>query len=127
MLERSALKKAVLSVIRRHGQTHPIRGVDLFRRVTGETVIPARKHEQCRPIRSVIHELRLDGHPIAHTGGKHGGYYYCRDDSELAPTLRTLHSHAMSELQLEAALKRITFNELLHQYELEYDEQEVSD
>lgn len=125
MSERAELKAAIRRVLHRHDQANPVPMTRLWQRVTGETVIPARRHEQSRVIRSLVRELRLDGYPIAFVGGKHGGYYMARDEGELAPTIRTLHSHAMSNLQVEAALKRVPFGQLLQQYELEYDEQEV--
>ena len=126
MSERDELKSAIRRILHRHDRTNPVSMTRLFQRVTGETVVPARKHEQSRVIRALVRELRLDGYPIAFTGGGIGGYYMARDEGELEPTIRTLHSHAMSNLQVEAALKRVPFGRLLHQYEIEYDEQEVS-
>jgi len=127
MSERAELKAAIKRVLCQRDSSNPISMTHLFIQVTGEHVIPARKHEQCRVIRALVKELRMDGCPIAFRAAKNGGYYWARSEDDLAPTLRTLHSHAMSSLQVEAALKRVPFGRLLQQYELEYDEQEVSD
>jgi hypothetical protein len=127
MSERAELKSAIKRVLCQRDASNPISMTQLFVQVTGEHVIPARKHEQSRVIRALVKELRMDGCPIAFSAARNGGYYWARSEDDLAPTLRTLHSHAMSNLQVEAALKRVPFNQLLQQYELEYDEQEVTE
>lgn len=128
MSERAELKAAVKRALRRRDPSNPISMTHLFIQVTGEHVIPARKHEQSRVIRALVKELRLDGSPIAFAGGPRGGYYWARDEGELEPTIRSLHSHAMSNLQVEAALKRVPFDQLLTQYQIEFEtDSEVTD
>jgi len=78
-----------------------------------------RRYDQTRFVRSIIKELRQEGKPIGIKSGSRGGYFTARNDAELQSTIETFHRRAMSSLQQEAALKRISFNELLEQYELE--------
>lgn len=121
-LERDALKRAVGEILDRHrGPQRAITMVALFRQATGEVVIPNRRYDQTRIVRSVVEQLRREGRPIGLVSGRGGGYFVAQSDTELQPTIDWFHSRAMSSLQQEAALKRITFGELLQQYRLELD------
>lgn len=129
MSERTELKAAIKRTLRRRDASNPISMTHLFIQVTGEHVIPAKKHEQSRVIRALVKALRMEGCPIGYDSGKHGGYFWARSEDELEPFTRLLHSQAMSRLKTEAALKRVPFNQLLTQYQIEFetDEQEVED
>lgn len=122
--DREHLKHDIKNLIRQHvGRDNAIKMVTVFVEVTGEIIIPWKRHEQTRPVRELVNQLRNEGCPI---GSCRGGYFWARDEKELGPTLDTLHSQAMTRLKTEAALKRIPFGQLLKQYHLEFS-QESSD
>ncbi len=123
-LDRAEIKEKVDALLKEHmGQDNCILMNELYVRVTGGHIIPFRRYDQTRFIRSIIKELREAGRPIGIKSGNHGGYFTARNDEELESTIKTFHSRAMSSLKQEAALKRISFNELLEQYELELSQQ----
>lgn len=92
---------------------------ELFARVTGETVIPWRRYDQTRVIRSIVKELRDDGYPIAN--GK-GGYYLATSVAALQATIDRYHQRAMSSLKTEAALRKIDPSGVIEQYRLELNQ-----
>ncbi len=60
-----------------------------------------------RQIRSVINQLRKEGHLICSTGGPNGGYWLAKDWGELRTFLENeVHPRAMDLLETEEALKR---------------------
>lgn len=115
--DRRDLAEAVRHVLERHeGRDQPITMAALFAITTGETIVPGRRYDQTRIVRSLIEQLRREGLPVANSPR---GYFLARDDEELAPTIRAFHQRAMSSLRQEKALKRVSFEDLLRQYELE--------
>lgn len=122
--DREEIKKKVDELLKQHmGQDNCILMNEIFVRVTGGHIIPFRRYDQTRFIRSIIKELREAGRPIGIKSGHSGGYFTARNDEELESTIQTFHCRAMSSLKQEAALKRISFNELLEQYELELSQE----
>ena len=120
-LDYGELKNNVLNILKQYcGPDDCIKMAVLFYQATGENIIPARRYDQTRNVRSVICELRNEGSPIGNKSGKDGGYFMARNEKELQETVGAFHSRAMSSLRQEAALKRIPFGELLKQFELEY-------
>jgi len=119
--ERLEIKHKVDALLKKHrGPEYCILMNEIFVEVTGGHIIPNRRLDQTRFIRTIIKELREAGRPICiKAGTKNGGYFTARNEEELKKTIETFHSRAMSSLKQEAALKRISFNELLEQYELE--------
>lgn len=60
-----------------------------------------------RPARAAINLLRKDGHPICSTGGKHGGYWWAANWTELRAFLDTeVLPRAYDFLEQERALKK---------------------
>lgn len=95
----------------------------LYVRLTGHGIIPYKRHEQTRIVRSLVNELRNEGCPIGSTSGNSNGYFWARNEKELDITLAKLHGQAMTSLKTEAALKRVSFDDLLKQYQIEFREQ----
>ena len=115
--DREWLTRRVLTELeRRTCEQDAITMTELFARVTGETVIPWRRYDQTRVIRSIVKQLREDGHPIANGTG---GYYMAASAEALQPTIERYHQRAMSSLKTEAALKKIDPAGLVEQYRLE--------
>jgi len=126
--ERLEIKFKVDALLKKHmGPDDCILMNEIFVEVTGGHIIPNRRLDQTRFIRTIIKELREQGCPIGIKGGKNGGYFTARNDEELKKTIETFHSRAMSSLKQEAALKRISFNELLEQYELELSQEQTQE
>lgn len=95
------------------GQANGVHVRDLVIRITGQAVSCGVLE---RRIRTIITELRMDGahicgHPVT-------GYYMAATASELEATLQFLRSRAMSSLQLESRMRRISMPELLGQITL---------
>jgi len=128
-LDRVEIKQQIDALLKKHmGPEDCILMNEIFVEVTGGHIIPNRRIDQTRFIRTIIKELREDGRPIGiKAGSKNGGYFTARNDEELKTTIETFHCRAMSSLKQEAALKRITFNELLEQYELELSQEQTQE
>lgn len=125
--DRAALKDQVRALLREHvGPENCITMTQLFHHATGEPVIPNRRYDQSRIVRSLVEELRRDGCPIGLHGGINGGYFWARSADELDPTVQWFHRRALSSLKQEAALKRVPFEELLKQYQLEFHNEEAT-
>ncbi|MCF8719245.1 hypothetical protein [Nitrospina gracilis] len=78
------------------------------------TEVPDRK------LRDVIHSLVVNhGKLICSTYGKGGGYFFPVTGREIDEYAGKLHSHALSILQKEAAVRRISLNDLLAEYQTE--------
>ena len=118
-------KKVVIELLQDFkGPDNCILMAEIFVRITGSHIIPNRRTDQTRMVRTIIKELREEGHPIGIKAGSSGGYFIARTDEELKKTIEIFHNRAISSLKQEAALKRIGFNELLEQYEFELTEQQ---
>jgi len=114
------IKHKINALLKKHvGPENCILMNEIFVQVTGSHIIPKRRYNQTRFIRSVIKELREAGCPVGIKAGSTGGYFTARNDAELESTIQMFHRRAISSLKQEAALKKITFNELLEQYEYE--------
>lgn len=124
-LEREELMAGIRRLLERdhRGRDNPITMTRLFQLVTGDVVIPGRRYDQTRVIRSCVKELRRQGLPIVHKGGASGGYYLATDSADIERTANLFHSRAMSSLVQEAALRRMRPGDLLEQYQLELEEQ----
>ncbi len=121
--DRDELKQKVRAILERHqGPDDCVNMFELFHAVTGLPVIPGRKINQTRPIRSLVEQLRREGCPIALRSGPNGGYFWARNDEELQSTITWFHDRAMSSLRQEAVLKRMEPAEVVKQYEIELTE-----
>lgn len=109
------------------GPDNCIKMDDLFCHVTGEHIIPYRRYDQTRIVRSLVKDLRREGCAIGNKAGKNGGYFLATTEEELEKTIKTLHSRALASLGQEAALKRVKVEHLLEQYRLEFNNQEKND
>lgn len=124
MDDRKTLMARLLEILRRQeGPDHPVSMTELFHRLTGETVIPWRRYDQSRLVRSLVRQAREEGHPIAHRAGRDGGYFLARSDAELDETAEWFRKRALASLRQEARLKRISMNTLIEQYRLELNEE----
>lgn len=116
-LDRVEFKCQVAALLKTHmGPEDCILQYEIYVEITGSHIIPKRRYDQTRFIRSIIKDLREEGMAI---GIAKNGYFLARNAQELEATIQTFHKRAISSLKQEAALKRLTFNELLEQYELE--------
>lgn len=115
--ERPDLKARVLELLEHHhGPDNAITMTRLFAAATGEIVIPNRRYDQSRIIRSIIDELRRQGVPV---GIASDGYFLARDAEELASTIDWFHARALSHMRVEKHLRRIDPARLTEQYRLE--------
>ncbi len=122
--DRIKLKDAIHNILQQHqGPEDCITMIELHHRSSGEVIVPWRKYDQTRITRSIIEQLRREGVPVGNRSGSEGGYFLARNDEELKPTINVFHARAMSSLGQEAALKRMPFEELLRQYELELQQE----
>ena len=122
--DRDDLLMRVRAVIEQYrGPKQAIRMIDLFALVTGETVIPGRKIDQSRLMRSLVDQLRRQGCPIGIKGGSDGGYFWADDPADLDLTIRWFHQRALSSLRQERALRRVPFAQVLEQHRLDFDAQ----
>lgn len=124
-LDRAEMLARAREILQQHqGPDDCITMTELYYQVTGEAVIPWKRYDQSRVIRSIVEQLRQEGARIGRKGGKHGGYFWARNDEEMMATAEWFHSRAMSALKQEAAIKRVTTKELIKQYETEFNEGE---
>jgi hypothetical protein len=122
--DRTHLKEKLKRIVREHvGPEGSISMQALYVQLTGHGIIPYKRHEQTRIVRSLVNELRNEGCPIGSTSGNSSGYFWARDEKELGITIAKLHGQAMTSLKTEAALKRIPFSDLLKQYQIEFGNQ----
>ena len=118
--ERKRLRAAILRILGDdHGPNNPITMTALWATATGGIVVPWKRYDQSRVVRSLIAELRAEGHPIGHKGGTGGGYFLATTDAELQPTIDLLVSRGLASLTTAAALRRISLDELVQQLHLD--------
>ena len=119
-MKREEMLVAVKICIRQHvGHDNAISQYEVYRSVTGLPIVPGRKYDHTRIIRSIVEQLRREGCPIGNRSGAKGGYFWASHLPDLDPTIKSFHSRAMSSLKQEAALKQISEVELIKQYQLE--------
>jgi hypothetical protein len=124
-LDREEVKARVREILERHeGPGDCITMTALHSQATGQVIIPWRRYDQSRLVRSLVAELRREGCPIGDRGGREGGYFWAADRQQLEPTIAKLHARALSSLRQEAVLKRVRAEELLQQYEIELSTEE---
>jgi len=99
----NALEKAVLLILAYHvGRENAISGKLMLFELNGAGF----DLSETRYFREVINNLRKQGMPIGSTGGKKGGYWLCKDWSEMEPMLRVqFHDFAMDLLEQEKAMR----------------------
>ena len=125
--DRAEMLTRAREILQQHqGPDDCITMTELYRQVTGEVVIPWKRYDQSRVIRSIVEQLRREGARIGRKGGKYGGYFWARNDDELATTVDWFHARAMSALKQEAALRRANTKDLIRQYEIELNEDNTS-
>lgn len=117
------MKAAIRQVLPRHGLEAPIKMIDLHVVLTGELVIPGKRHDMARVTRKLIAELRQEGCPI---GSSQQGYFWAKNHAELAGTIERFHTAAMHSLRQVKALRKLSSTALARQVKLELDEQEVA-
>lgn len=101
--ESQALERAVLVILAYHvGREQAISGARMLFELQGQGF----DINDTRYFREVINSLRKQGMPIGSTGGIKGGYWLCKDWSELGPMLQVqFHDFAMDLLEQEKAMK----------------------
>ena len=123
-LDRLEIKQQIDDLLKKHvGSDDCILMNEIYVEVVGGHIIPKRQLDQTRFIRTIVKELREAGRPIGIKGGNGGGYFTARSQEEVESTIKQFHGRAVSSLKQEAALKQISFNDLLEQYELELSQQ----
>lgn len=97
------LERAVLIILAYHvGRENAISGQRMLFELSGQGI----NLSETRYFREVINNLRKQGMPIGSTGGTKGGYWLCKDWSELGPMLQVqFHDFAMDLLEQEKAMK----------------------
>lgn len=121
--DREELKAKARMILKDHqGPDDCINMFELYHAITGLPVIPGRKINQTRIIRSLVEQLRREGCPIGLKSGHEGGYFWARNAKELGPTIAWFHDRAMSSLKQEANLKKLEPGEVAKQYAIELEE-----
>lgn len=118
MSKHEITKDRVLEVLSEHiGADRGIRAADLTTRVAVRVFItPGEGTAVERRIRSLIEDLRLEGHHIcAHPTT---GYFIAATEQELQTTCEFLYQRAMTSLRQVAAMKRISLPDLRGQLHL---------
>jgi len=119
-LDREQIKQRALEVLARHvGKYNAITMAELTGAVQRCQVTPSRRYDESRIVRSVVEQLRREGHPICHHNGKGGGYFLAATEAELDETARWFRQRAMSAFRQEASLKRISLTALVEQLHLD--------
>lgn len=119
---RDYLLEQCRALVRAHeGPDDCITMTEIYSRITGEPVIPWRRYDQSRIVRSLIEQLRREGCPIGHKGGRHGGYFWAADKAGLEATARMFRSRGISAFKQEAALRRMSNKDLLKQYQIDLE------
>jgi len=119
-MDRQELKEAVLNVLKQHDDyENCIKKEALWSTVTGELIIPKRRNDQTRPLRSIIESLQKDGHPICHRSGIYGGFFYSKEHKYVIKQAHRHHKCAMTHLRRKKHLLRINDKEVLKQVELD--------
>lgn len=119
-LDRGEMKQRVREILARHvGADECVSMYELYRTVTGHPIIPMRKVDQTRLIRSIIAELQEDGERIVHKSGGGGGYFTAAKNEDIEQEAAWFRKRALSAFRREKMLRRISSEELLKQYELE--------
>ncbi|MEW6646509.1 MAG: hypothetical protein AB1450_04880 [Pseudomonadota bacterium] len=121
-LERDELKRRVRVLLEdRVGPDECINMYQLYHAATGRQIIPLRRVDQTRQIRTVIAELQEDGLAIVHKAGNEGGYYIAADKADIEREAAWFRKRAMAALRREKMLRRISTEELLRQLRIEFD------
>ena len=122
-IDRAEMKQRVREILARHeGVDECISMYQLFYAITGDPIIPGRKVDQTRLIRSIIAELQQDGERIVHKSGGGGGYFTAASNDDIEQEAVWFRKRALSAFRRERMLRRIGTEELLRQYELELNE-----
>jgi len=105
--------EVVLGALAHHqGEANGIHARDLAAKICGLFARPADE----RRLRTVIEELRRDGHPIC--GTPETGYFHAATPEELDRTSEFLYRRAMTSLSQIAAMRRVGLPDLRGQLRL---------
>lgn len=106
-------RDTLLAALRQHiGRRHGVTATALCRQVIGAH--PTSGDE--RALRTLVVELRNAGHHVcAHP---RDGYFLAATTEEMEETCAFLHARAMSSLQQESAMKRVSIPDLVGQMRL---------
>jgi hypothetical protein len=119
MLDRAQYREVVIDILSRHvGPDNPVTMYAIFTEALNTPVIPNKKVDQTRPLRSIIKQLRREGYAIAYNNH---GYYLATAEEHIEHTAAVFHKRALASLSQERSLKRCTTRDLLQQYELELE------
>jgi hypothetical protein len=106
----------LLATLARHiGREKAISADVLYQKVFGEP----GNHDNRKPLRKLVTELRNEGVPIGSTPSRDGGgYYLIAAGSEMDDYLGRIRRRALEELSMEAKLRNLSLRELLGQMRL---------
>ncbi len=123
--DRPQLTVAVRMILEVHvGPDNTISMVELFKAATGEVVMPGKRYDQTRIIRSIIDRLRAEGFAVCFDGK---GYFLPRDNDDLESTVRLLESRAIASFRTAANLRRCSVRDLLRHYQRNLPIEETPD
>lgn len=118
--DRDVLKQRALELLMKHvGKNNAIAMAELTAQIERSAILPSQRYEASRITRSIVKQLRAEGHPICHINRKGGGYFWAANDQELADCAGWFRQRAMSAFEQEAALRRISLTELVDQLQLD--------
>lgn len=121
--DRPKLLRLLRVVLSDHmSRDNPITMTQLIPLVLGEHVIPNKRYNQSRIIRSLVVQLRQEKMPIVSRNGKNGGYYIATNPQEIETSARLFRKRALSSLKQEALLRGIALSELFYQHPLNLEE-----
>jgi len=119
-LNRDQLKRRLLQVLASHTcRDDCISMTQLVPAVLGDYVIPNKRYDQSRIVRSLVAQCRREGAPICIRSGKYGGYFLATNPEELEHTAKWFRKRAMSSLKQEALLRGMAISDLVEQISLD--------
>lgn len=115
--DRAAIKAAIRQILRKDANCaeRAITMERLYVRSTGDYILPGKKYNQTRIVRSIIRELRMDDQvPVI---SNECGYYLAESEAELEPYLRAKLSELRGRFELYRRMSRMPIGQMLRQYD----------
>lgn len=121
-MHREIIKERVERILRKHvGKENAISAMNLYCLVTGDHEVPAKKNNQTRIIRSVIHEIQADQKIPVISGN---GYWIAKTDKELHAFIEKKINTATRMFGLAHKLSGIPIDRMVEQLKLKLENEE---
>lgn len=120
MTRTSELQRSTLHILQTEcrGPSNAMPMKNLYQRITGRVITPAKRIDATRTLRSIVSQLRDNSHPIA---DGEDGYFWATTPAELEPTIKKFHARALTAMRTEAALRHISLVQLMARKQTELE------